>query len=362
MIEGAIWVAVALMVVLTVLPMSRVAHGAVRAAGFARQQVIVVSLALVVLVVLVFRDGPLFLALGLLAAVLVVQLGYIGRFFPTGRVQTLRAEPPLSQDRTRQLRLLTANVRQSNRDFARTVALIEGEAPDVAILLETDQAWIDGLAPLQATYPHRQVWPQDNGYGIAVLSRLPLEDPEWRELVVRNVPSVKLRLQLGGDDIRLYVVHPEPPVPHHGTEGRDAEIGLVGVEAEKDPLPTIVAGDLNDVAWSHTTRRFQRLSGLLDPRVGRGFYNTFHAQVPIWRWPLDHLFHDPRFRLVSMRRLPDIGSDHFPMLFCLALAPLEDAGEEPEEANGQDRREIREMAAEERASDREPIGSEWEKE
>jgi hypothetical protein len=134
------------------------------------------------------------------------------------------------------------------------------------------------------------------------------------------------------------------------------------MEAAEDPLPAIVAGDLNDVAWSHTTRRFQRLSGLLDPRVGRGFYNTFHAQVPFWRWPLDHLFHDPRFRLVAMRRLPDIGSDHFPMLFCLALAPDERAGEEPEAARAEDRQEIHEMAGQERRTDREPIGSDWEKE
>ncbi len=362
MMAGLVWAAVGLLVFLTILPISRLPHGAVRSASFARQQIIALTAAMMPLAAITLHGGALWSALGLLAVVIVVHLIHIGRFFPTGRVQTLPADPALAKDSDRQVRILTANVRQSNRDFARAVALIEGEAPDIAILLETDTDWVAALAPLHATYPHRETRPQDNGYGIAILSRLPLEEVEWRELVVEDVPSVRLRLTVAGEAVRLYIVHPEPPVPHRGTEGRDAEIGLVGMEAADDPLPAIVAGDLNDVAWSHTTRRFQRLSGLLDPRVGRGFYNTFHAHIPVCRWPLDHLFHDPRFRLVEMRRLPDIGSDHFPMLFALALAPVAKAGEHPPPANGQDRREIREMAAAERSTAREAIGSDWEKE
>jgi endonuclease/exonuclease/phosphatase (EEP) superfamily protein YafD len=79
-------------------------------------------------------------------------------------------------------------------------------------------------------------------------------------------------------------------------------------------VPVIVAGDLNDVAWSRTTHLFQRTGGLLDPRVGRGFFNTFDTRSRLTRVPLDHVFASRHFLLVELRRLPDIGSDHFPII------------------------------------------------
>ena len=104
------------------------------------------------------------------------------------------------------------------------------------------------------------------------------------------------------------------------------------------------------------------MSGLLDPRVGRGFYNTFSATMPWMRWPLDHLFHDAQFRLLEMRREAHIGSDHFPMYFKLLLTPVEAAETRPEEASDDEMEEIEDMIERETKSTREAIGSHWEDE
>jgi len=194
-----------------------------------------------------------------------------------------------------------------------------------------------------------------------LLSRYALEDVRVDCLVTKDVPSISATVVLpDGERFRLFAVHPEPPVPYHTTAGRDAELMVVGRAVADERLPCIVTGDLNDVAWSHTTRRFQRATGLLDPRVGRGLFNTFDARYPILRWPLDHLFHDRRFALIDMRRGAHVGSDHFPMFFRLALTKDTAVENAPELPTRQDEREEDEVIAEAKSRDRKPIGEDWE--
>jgi endonuclease/exonuclease/phosphatase (EEP) superfamily protein YafD len=344
----------------TLLSFVRVAHGFFRSFSFPRLQILAVALALLPLIVAFVRPiGVMEVAVVADLVTIVIQSLSILPFTPLWRKQSKALTAEAAGDAS--VSILSCNVKMSNRDYDATLRMARAADPDIAVFMETDQPWCDALDPLRESLPHVVAAPEDNAYGMILFSRLPLEDTLIDHIVMEEVPSIAATVTLrDGQRFRLHAIHPEPPVPSVDSVGRDAELLQVAAIVAEESLPSVVSGDLNDVAWSHTTRLFQRVSGLLDPRIGRGFYNTFDARFPFLRWPLDHLFHDPRFALVDMQRLPAGGSDHFPMLFRLALTRSTEGAAAPKPEDSQDRQERREIVREGKELDREAIGTDWE--
>jgi endonuclease/exonuclease/phosphatase (EEP) superfamily protein YafD len=272
------------------------------------------------------------------------QLFSIWPYTRAHKVQSLPA-PENAGDDT--ISVMVANVLQSNRNVSGLLKILAEIRPDILIAVETNRWWDSQLEVLTERYPYCVRIPQENTYGMHVFSSLELRDVCVRELVTKEIPSVRASVRLkSGRWIELYAVHPEPPVPSQDSEERDAELLLVAREVKERARPALVAGDLNDVAWSHTTRLFQRMSGLLDPRVGRGIFATFHTGHWLVRWPLDHLFHDRRFRLRDIVVLGSYGSDHFPIFASLVFDPeAEKEAPKPRPKPG-DREEAREKIVE----------------
>lgn len=279
------------------------------------------------------------IALAALVPALLIQSGRIYPYTPLAGKEVIAA--PADRPATA-LALLVANVLMTNRCADRLLAIMSRQRPDVVLLLEPDAWWEECMRVLEASYPYAVKEPRDNRYGMLLYSRLLLVEPEIRHLVRDAVPSMHARVRLAsGEEVWLHCVHPEPPSPTEADSSapRDAELLIVGKAVKDRDTPTIVTGDLNDVAWSYTTRLFQRTSGLLDPRKGRGMFNTFHARVPFMRWPLDHVFHSRHFAVGELKRLPDFGSDHFPFYVRLVRLPdAERVHDEPQPDTG-DRRE-----------------------
>jgi endonuclease/exonuclease/phosphatase (EEP) superfamily protein YafD len=314
-----------LMIAGTLLSLSRSPHWLVRVWDFPRvQNAALAALSGVLYGVLFFHGGAWEWAfLGAVVLCVLWQGRKIYPYTPVAPVQVEDARLPVADHPT--LRLLISNVLMENREHHRLLELIREEDPDLVLAVETDDAWARALDPLAESHRYVARHPRDNYYGLMLFSRLPLPEVRVEFLVQEDIPSVHVVVELP-DGVRVFLhgLHPRPPEPVRDQDStpRDAELVVMG-RAIRDAgdRPTVVAGDLNDVAWSPTTELFMRLSGLLDPRAGRGFFNSYSTRNPLFRYPLDHVFHSHHFRLVELKRLRDVGSDHFPMLVELSCEP-----------------------------------------
>ncbi len=294
----------------------------IRGADFPRLQILVLGFIAFVLFLLVLEHPwnwlNQLLFVGLMAA-LAYQLKMVLPYTFIWKKQVKQVKQD-QLDPQRQISLVVSNVLTTNTKYHLLIEQIQIHQPDLVLTLETDQNWQNALSVIEADYPYRVPVPLDNLYGMHLYSKLELSETEVKFILSDEIPSIHTTVILrSGQPVQLYCLHPKPPSPTEAKDStlRDAELLIVGDQIKDLDESCIVMGDLNDVAWSRTTRLFQRISGLLDPRVGRHYVNTFHADYPFFRWSLDHVFHSTDFALVHMERLPHVGSDHFPVFLVL---------------------------------------------
>jgi endonuclease/exonuclease/phosphatase (EEP) superfamily protein YafD len=251
-------------------------------------------------------------------------------------------------DTPNEIKIFAANVYQDNKAYNKMLEQIKSYDPDLIFLLETDQGWAGGVAELSQSYPYQLLEPIDNTYGLLFYSRFPLHNAAVKYLVKDDIPSIEATAVLpSGQRVHLWGLHPEPPVPGENryATAKNKELMKVALKVKECNTPCIVFGDLNDVAWSHTTELFRKTSRLLDPRRGRGFYSTFSAHHWFIRFPLDYVFCSEHFGLINMKRLPKNGSDHFAtfthLLFQAGLKNVQ----EPPKADAEETKEAQAMAS-----------------
>lgn len=327
-----------LIVIATVLPLFKHTHWVVRGMDFPRLQIASLAAALLVVHV-IFLDLQMsvsWLLISITALCLFWQLWWV---LPYTRVWPTEVKTAKAIDPNRQLSIITSNVLQTNRNSDALIDLVTEFQPDILVTLESDKWWENQLEALEVDMPYSVKCPLDNLYGMHVYSRLPFSKEKISYLVEKDIPSIHLCLQLRtGDNVNMHFVHPAPPSPTENPESkeRDAELITLARSVAETQQPVVVTGDLNDVAWSATTRLFRKISGLLDPRVGRGMFNTFHVAYPFLRWPLDHLFHSSHFTVKKIQRLPSIGSDHFSLFTMLVYDPAEGENQQGLTADGEE--------------------------
>ncbi len=300
---------------LTILPLSTSKYWMVRAFDFPRIQFLIVNTTLL-LILIFFKDERVLFNFSLASIILSIGLD-IYRIAPYTPLFKMDVKTLNKEINNIHIKILCLNILIDNKDYNMTLSMIHETDPDLVLLLETDQNWSVACSILKEKYRYQILQPQENGYGILLYSKHELLDPEIKFLTDARIPSVFFNITIDNVNINFIALHPSPPGLIKSTsKQRDNELLEASLWIKSNPkTPVVVFGDFNDVAWSHSTRKFLRDTNLKDPRRGRGFYSTFPASKKLFfmRYPLDQIFLSKEFTLSTIKVFNSVNSDHLPI-------------------------------------------------
>lgn len=216
------------------------------------------------------------------------------------------------------LRVVSLNVLTSNPNTQVVLDYLLKSDADVIALIETDQKWLDALAPLQAKYPHHILHPRPDNFGIALFSRLPLQQAGILNLGKSGLPSIEARLDFHGREVRIIATHPVPPYGRAYAGFRDTQLAALAGHVRQAGEAVLLVGDLNATPWS---------SGMRIATGGNlGFRSLAAPWTPTWRArsifaiPIDHALCTAPLVITRRAVGPDVGSDHRPIVLNVGWA------------------------------------------
>ena len=223
---------------------------------------------------------------------------------------------------------MTFNIKSAVRGLDKVAAVTRSAQPDIVALQEVDNSsrrskGLDQTAALAertglAHGTHfRTTDLRGGGYGIALLSRFPLESPVQRPLPVPRGAEPRTvahaLVQVAGREVSVYATHLIPQPYTSASRARQSEV-IAGLLAD-DPRPRLLMGDLNDLPDSLSVRLLRRQ--LTDAFVasGRGPGGTFPLPRPFsMAVRLDYVLASQSFLPLCSEVLRVNASDHYPLL------------------------------------------------
>ncbi|MBA3438536.1 MAG: endonuclease/exonuclease/phosphatase family protein [Pyrinomonadaceae bacterium] len=219
-------------------------------------------------------------------------------------------------------RVLLSNVNSLSTHYQALIDLVNEETPDVLIAQEVNNLWLSELKVVGNLLPHSVTVPRERGAGIALYSRIPLQQSEVVDPERTGRPSILAQLCVDERTISLLAIHPHAPVRRDHFEYRNRLLCAASSLARRMSAPKIVIGDFNCSMWSPYFSNFVRKAGLVDARKGFGVLPTWPTQMllkPLLMIPIDHCLVSPDIKVVSIRTGRNIGSDHLPLIVELAI-------------------------------------------
>lgn len=215
--------------------------------------------------------------------------------------------------------LLLANVNTANSHHEKVKGLIKNVSPDLIVLVEVDDGWLDDLGLKELGYRFSISDPRGDNYGIAMYSKVALISREVRKFGQLGMPSLVASLYLGGELINLIGSHPPPPKSGQLSMYRDQQIAEIMDFTREIEGEVIFCGDINMTSWSPIFPQLLDKGNMIDTRVGFGVQPTWPTWMPLFYIPLDHIWVSGNIEVHNRKVGPRVGSDHLPVILNFSI-------------------------------------------
>ena len=265
-------------------------------------------------ITLVSRSGSF------LPIVLAIAVGWAG--FEQAQYWIPVSQPPPGPTK---VRLMSFNVLGGNRSFQATIDEINEHDPDVVFLLEYSNLWHDACEPLAEQYPHHVRVRRWHGYGIAMFSKLPINESQIVQPFSEkmDLPVIDATVDVAGQSLRLIAIHTFSPINDFRWKLRNDQLKQVVDVINQGDTATVLVGDFNMGPASRRLDALLASAGLRESRTGFGRQPTWPAYAGPFAVPIDHALVSESVHIHNRFVGDAIGSDHLPIFVDLSIAGTE---------------------------------------
>ncbi|MEM7080465.1 MAG: endonuclease/exonuclease/phosphatase family protein [Pseudomonadota bacterium] len=214
------------------------------------------------------------------------------------------------------LRVMTFNV-NTRGEPGKALQVIAKAQPDIVLLLEVDQHWLQQLAGLRQSLPFQVAYPRPDNFGIALFSRFAMQS-RVVSLGPAQLPSIHASIDIHGHPLQFWGTHPPPPISPTMSTWRDDQLTALTRQLQGIPL-TILAGDFNTTPYTPKFARLLRNAAMQDAGVGFGVQGTWPWGFNLLSIPIDHVLHTQDMATTRSKVMWHTGSDHGALVVDLRL-------------------------------------------
>ena len=215
-----------------------------------------------------------------------------------------------------EIKIFSSNFLVSNDDFETIQKVIADEQPDFVQILEASYAWNKEKAMFEKDYPYITISEKTGSFGIVAASKYPAE---FEHFSLNGYEALSTILTVNDSRVRVISVHPFPPSRKDLAMLRNQQYIELISKINSSTAHTVLVGDFNSAPWSPWFIKLIDSTTLRDAALGFGIINTWNADIPLLKIPIDHVLISPDIAVLNFKRASALGADHYPIVATLRL-------------------------------------------